>query len=176
MDYWIDGTGETPYESSLLDGGEFGISMNLADTQQTLLYRLVRVGVALCCLCVIMAISFGCARKTKTLTDPIDRFVRDSSSNPYFGNGYWGIVNLTNTASPIEVAAKALNQPVANLRILEVKRVTIGFGNKTNGIPEEAGTYTAVLFDEGKGYRILLMDYWSDKQSGGWSYRFYNVK
>jgi hypothetical protein len=94
----------------------------------------------------------GCAHK-----DPIDRLVTEASPNPYFGNGIFKPVLLPESASPVEVAARALGygNSTTNIPVLEVRKVQIH--------NEE---YTAVLLPFGGRQRVVLLRY--EKAVGAW--------
>lgn len=100
----------------------------------------------------------GCGHR-----DPIDRVVADASANPYFKNGMFHPVYLPETASPVEVTARALGygNSTTNIAVLEVRKVQIH--------NEE---YTAVLLPFGAGQRVVLLQYM--KEVGRWWNRKYD--
>jgi hypothetical protein len=111
-------------------------------------------------LLIILAAVFlaGCGHR-----DPIDRVVAEASANPYFKNGPFQPVLLPETASPVEVAARALGygDSTTNIPVLEVRKVQI--------YNEE---YTAVLLPFGAGQRVVLLQY--EKAVGRWWNRKYD--
>jgi|ERR1035441_5026035 hypothetical protein len=96
----------------------------------------------------------GCKPK-----DPIDRVVAETSANPHFGNGMFSPILLPATASPIEVAAKALGYSTTNFTVSEVRHVHISYHHQEDSISPDITSYTAVLVPFGSGQRVILLKY-----------------
>jgi hypothetical protein len=110
-------------------------------------------------LIVLVAVFLAsCGRR-----DPIDRVVAEASAGPGPKNGMFQPILLPETASPVEVAARALGygNSTTNIPVLEVRKVQI------NG--EE---FTAVLLPFAAGQRVVLLQY--EKAVGHWWNRKYD--
>lgn len=121
-------------------------------------------------LCLVTYILIGC-----TPSDPIDRLVKEESSDPMFGNGMYFPITLPETTPPNQIAAMALNDTLTNLVVLKIKNVIISYGKEQDMMPETT-RYTAVLVGTRDGVKIVLAQYRSDKPVVGWWTRVYDVK
>jgi hypothetical protein len=91
----------------------------------------------------------GCGR-----SDPIDRVVRQESSNPYFPSGPFYGINLPDTAPIEEVVTQAFEHALP-LRIHPGKIDLLA--KREVKIHEE--TYTAMLVQTSSGQRVILLRY-----------------
>jgi len=126
---------------------------------------------------ILLAVALtGCGQR-----DPIDRVVRQASSDPFFRNGMWKPILLPATASPEQLASAVFKQDFSELgnvtKILETKKVQIAYKDMTNEVPN--ATYTAVLVDADIGRKVILFQYSEnkrDKRISGWWHRVYDQK
>jgi hypothetical protein len=121
-------------------------------------------------ICLVAAVLLGCAS-----TDPIDRLVKKVSSDPWFTSGLYMPIHLPDTASPEQVVARALNVAPTNLMVIEVKRVTISYGNQIK-IDPKSTEYVAVFVGTKPVYTVVFIQYRPDKYAPGWWWRAYDVK
>jgi hypothetical protein len=109
----------------------------------------------------------GLALAGSWLLDPINRLDARLSVHPLWVNGLWGIVPLGQAASPQDVLDETMRPPYSR------KPVPPAEIRETKTIHLWGETYTAVLFKDGKDWKIMLMDY--EKQQARWETRSYAV-
>jgi hypothetical protein len=120
-------------------------------------------------------ISTGCSHR-----DPIDRIVKEESSNQDFPSGMFMPIRLPATASAAELASRALGfeQLATNCTVLETRQVRI---HEDSPLPPELIKYTAVLVDTTSGRKVILLQFQqytkhTNSLPGGWWSRVYDVK
>jgi hypothetical protein len=116
---------------------------------------------------ILIAILVGCRQPGQ-----IDRVVEEASSDPEFLSGLHNPIKLPEGAPPAQVAAAALFDSRTNLTILEIRRVTISYGDQREVAPETT-KYVAVLVDMQPGRKVVLMQY---HRGMGWLDWVYEVK
>jgi hypothetical protein len=106
--------------------------------------------------------------------DPIGALVHKESNDPQFPSGMYTLISQPQTASPLQVAAVALQEPSSHLSQLEVRNVRIAYKDGSPIYP--ATSYAAVWVDTAFGQKVVLMQYKFDPDKQGWWARVYDVQ
>jgi hypothetical protein len=103
--------------------------------------------------------------------------VQELRASTDFTEGIHTPIGLPATATPQEVAGKALtlalNAPITNINVLEIKSVTIAYQYRSGDIPPPGSEYIAVLVDMRSAHKIVLIQYHKDE--GVWWNEIYQV-